>query len=786
MVPCHRPLPLAFLALILAVATTGTHAANPLSKLFMMKRKDNADGAPANSPSPAVASSGESICIPPQALDKAESQLQSVEDSRDKAVRMHKEALGLAEKYRVELEDYRKTTEVRLQQLAQASESTQQVAQVQEEFGARLLEMQEKADRELAEAKTIIAEKEQELNSAKAEHARALEAAVQSAEQRVQSTEAEWKQMLSNAERGMRQNIQSLQSEFDSKTKQQEQEKAILLDEKNAALADIAQLKEEHERVRQLKDEHASLTESSEASIQLMKSDFDSKLQQHEQEKAILLDEKNASLAAIEQMKKQHEQVLKDHAAALKQTLKDLDSSAASKSSTEEIEKLKDELASQKASSEASIQTMKLDFDAKTKQHEQEKSILLDAKTAALVSLAQLREEHEQLLRDHAEALEQNSVYKATGDHAEEVQQLKDELASQKESSDASIAKMTAALEAQQASAEATIRQLKTDLGEAEAELVNVKSSHEKIVEELTEKLRNSASEVEALTAENLQKEADLRIFKKKYLSAAKDASYWESLYEKRSYFNLTHMAGDAVSFADKTKRETSKKLSELGKQAAELGKQAAPVAEKVLDNSKHVYEKHVVPSAIKSKELFDVHMKPQVDKATKLYDVHMKPQVDIAAEKAFPIYNAHVAPLIKTAKVTTVDLAESAFDTMSTQFEAFCPTALETLKSMEAKTGVSLPASMHESAEYSCQHPDEEVTLFLQGLVLLIAIIMHRTIFRVVWGTIRLVISIAFFPLRLFLSLFRKSPSPPPPPKEAKKKEANGNASKATKNGKK
>ena len=71
------------------------------------------------------------------------------------------------------------------------------------------------------------------------------------------------------------------------------------------------------------------------------------------------------------------------------------------------------------------------------------------------------------------------------------------------------------------------------------------------------------------------------------------------------------------------------------------------------------------------------------------------------------------------------------------------------------------MPPKLMESAEYSCSHPEDEVIVFLKGAALLFALVFHRMILRLIFGVIRVILQIIWFlaPLRLLLSLFRKSP---------------------------
>lgn len=616
-------------------------SANPLSKLFMMKRKDDTKTGPApqeaspptsttQEASPPSSNDTRKDCIPLESLTQAHDQIRTLKNDVEEALRESTKSAQLAEQHKSDFEDYRKTTEMKMQQLSQASENAVEISRLQSEFAARLAEIQAKAESELAAAKAESAAKEYELVQSRQK--------TKQLEERIQNIDNEWRANLSDQENRNREFLQQVRLNFEKKTKKAEEENAILVGEKIA---------------------------------------LETKVQ--------LLNEK-------------HEQTLKDHEVAIKRKL----------------DKIK----------------------------ENEASAALLQQTKELVVAKE-----------------------------EVIQQLGQKMLSEKEASDAAMAELQAQMDETQQSGASARKRLKADLRAAidesrtlkaqmedmQAKLDELAALHEKSVSDFVGRLREADAKKASLEKGKAELQTALDVVKEQYSQAVKDAKHWEDKFTNRPYVDLTHVANDAYAYAAQTTQSTS----------ATIARAAAPVTEKIVPITKQVYEAHVVPPAVKSKELYDLHMKTHVDKAI--------------TETAFPIYNAHIAPHLKMAKTTAVELGERSFDTLTTRFESFCPTALESFKSTQTKMGMKLPPSVMEAAVYSCDHPEEEVALFLKGFVILMALIFHRMIFRVIFGTVRLIVRIVWFftPLRWFLALFRSAPPPAAEPSpEKQNNETNGTPS--------
>ena len=192
-------------------------------------------------------------------------------------------------------------------------------------------------------------------------------------------------------------------------------------------------------------------------------------------------------------------------------------------------------------------------------------------------------------------------------------------------------------------------------------------------------------------------------------LSVVQDAEYWESAFQKRHYLNYTQVFEDSVSVVKTARKVTGESWQKH---------------KKVAEETTETYFK-------KSKELYDAHFKGHVDKAIiqgrPLYDEHFAPVVSKIGKK--------MGEISAKARATCCEV----FNTLVAQFRSKCP------------------------RKYSmCQRPEETVTVMLQVLLVLLAILLRRVIWRLLAAGLRLVLGILWFfsPLRLCLRLFSSGQS--------------------------
>jgi chromosome segregation ATPase len=175
------------LLLLLTRFTVATDAVNPISKFLMMGNSNSRSHGGAR---------GEEGVDDAELLVHAKQlveQVQAAEASRDQALKDQQAASAALATLQIDMEDLRKDTGVRIEQLSQSSDAAQQVVQVQEQAAKRMEEVKVRYERELAEANELSAKREGEL---KAQYERELSEAtdaIAGATDAIAETEAELK-----------------------------------------------------------------------------------------------------------------------------------------------------------------------------------------------------------------------------------------------------------------------------------------------------------------------------------------------------------------------------------------------------------------------------------------------------------------------------------------------------------------------------------------------------------------------------------------------------------------
>lgn len=627
---------------VFAVLAVNSDAKNPIVKFLQMHNMNMERG---------ISKKGrdDEICVPPETKQSLEAKLAVFEGVRS-------EAVAELEAIKAEHEIYRKEAEMRLDQFAQASVSANKIAKVQEEYASKVSKLHVHADAELTAVKAVLTTKESELKALTADYESATKALRQTIDERLSETESEWKRRIADVDNDSKATVSKMQADLGAQIKQLLEEKSVLLGEKKALLAQLANLETKYEAM------------------------------------------------------------LKDHDAALQIYLQEELAAAVRKNSGDGLQRLNKELEENRESSEASIQQLTAELD--------------NIKRSSAVTLNKWNDEYA-TLKSSTTA----TIAKLTHDY-ETLKTLGDAKAA--ETNDASDKALNELRHSSAAELAETIRQLT--------------ASHDKVVADLNDKLE-LMTDAQRRTLEKLNEiGTEHSAFKEKYEEKLEVARYWESQYEKRSYINVTHISTDAFAYAAEAQKNATEAMARV----------AAPVVLK----SRELYDGHIAPSIELSKEVYEQYVVPSAVKSRELFDVHVQPHVTKAAEAAHPYYHQYVAVHIDalTAVVTQAvanltDAARAAFDEMVAQFGAACPSAMASLRSMEQTTRIPVPPIVMENAKYSCRYPEESVVALMKGMAVILVILLRRLIWRLVWGTIRLVVALIWFfhPIRYLF--YRKRP---------------------------
>lgn len=409
---------------------------------------------------------------------------------------------------------YRQESESRLENLTKANESAFKVAQVQEDFAERIIKMQNKVEANLEAAKAAIAAKEEELEAYKEE---------------------------------MKQTELRLKAEMEGK---------------------IAQAKKDWKK--QLSDVQADLNAGNEK----IRAEYEGRLKQAEEEKAILKGEKKLLTENNEKLERKYENMLRDQEIALKAYLEVNLENEANKKKEAFRESLIAELEAIKSSSEATISHLASEMET------------LNA--TSIASIQELQSKYDTL--------------KATSD--KKIEQLSSDYTALQQSSQAKIEEIARNSE----NALADLRKQSAD--DLEQALASMESSHEEAMSKLSSQISSLQNERKGLVTTIKTNVEKLKTTEEKYEQAARDAEYWEEKFVKRPYVNLTHITTDASAYASDA---------------------TAPVVQ----STRSLYDSHVAPAASKSRELYDNHVRSTIDMAADVvnpvYKTHVEPHLESA-----------------------------------------------------------------------------------------------------------------------------------------------------------
>jgi hypothetical protein len=169
----------------------------------------------------------------------------------------------------------------------------------------------------------------------------------------------------------------------------------------------------------------------------------------------------------------------------------------------------------------------------------------------------------------------------------------------------------------------------------------------------------------------------------------------------------------------------------------------------------------------------------PYTKKGDDFYVAHLKVHVKKLKDEVHPHFEKHVAPVLEKARATVSEAVTGAKNGYKVrkgevvlQFKKACPGLLSSLANAHEKHGIPVPVSFSDSVKSSCSEPDETVFRFLKVILVVLAILNRRLLWRVFTGIVYIAIRIVWFfsPLRLFLKCFKSSKKEEPNTKSAKK----------------
>jgi hypothetical protein len=584
--------------LLSLLITTMIDAENPLARLFMMRRAKG-DRAHRNG------RGNDATCVNPDVLEELQKQLAVSEAQREQALQEGRESAALAAKVQRNLEEYQKDTEVKIDQLARASESAAKIAKLQEDFSKRFAEMQQNAEKELATAKAEIEHKDQQLRQVRVEHDQYIDQLKENSDRRLKDTDEQWRQTNANIEQQANKRIHEVELDLGKKITELQEAKAMMAGE-----------------VKTLEEKY-------------------------------------------EEMQQKYELALQDRQAALDNYLKQRLDQEVDRKSGDIIRNLEARLA-------------------------EVSQLFRDLEVSSSTTIANLNDNYAKLEQEYHSAVKEANE-KAT----KEVEALK--IAHQQELND-------------------KVEELTT--------------KHKREKNALLKKLEEAEMELKNTEKANAQLSRDMKEAKASMKREQKNALFWKTAFEQRSYFNWTHVSGDAFATIDK-------------------------VSTPALQKTRNLSKKHIVPFYDKTRELYFTYFYPYALRATKIIQ---------------PYYNKYASQHVSALTEKLANFMKSTGKTVRKRKKEFVAEYKKSCKSTLRKFRMTpaVPASITESLRYSCDNPEDVLVMSLKVWLAIFVFVFNRSLWRLFLGSVNVIFNIVWFllPIRLLFFLAKKTKEPAKPVK--------------------
>lgn len=204
--------------------------------------------------------------------------------------------------------------------------------------------------------------------------------------------------------------------------------------------------------------------------------------------------------------------------------------------------------------------------------------------------------------------------------------------------------------------------------------------------------------------------------------------------FAKRAYFNSTHLGQDIVAFAE-----------EAGVLATET----------VMDAKKRSIE-YVYKQGEEVNKAIDPYTRPVTD----LYRDYMSEHVKAAGDAIQPVYDKSIAPVVAEADLFRRQITNEFWIAFDDAFDQLVSLAKDRCK-MSRKEIEAAPAMVRSRMQNVCKDPAAVIGDGLRMIVVLLIIIFRKTIWNLVWGTIKLTASSIWYIVSF--GFLRSSSSNPP-----------------------
>jgi DNA repair exonuclease SbcCD ATPase subunit len=233
-------------------------------------------------------------------------------------------------------------------------------------------------------------------------------------------------------------------------------------------------------------------------------------------------------------------------------------------------------------------------------------------------------------------------------------------------------------------------------------------TKHKREKDVLMKKLDEAEMERKNIATANAQMTRDLKEAKANAKREQKDAVYWKTEFEQRSYFNWTYVSGDTFAAIDKV---------------------AAPAIQTSINLSK----KNIVPLYDKTRELYQTYFYPYALKAIEIIQ---------------PYYNQYAAQHVSAAAKKFADFQKSSRKMVQKTKKEFVVEYKKSCKSTLRKfrTTPAVPPLITETLRYSCDNPEDVLVTSLKVWLAIFVFLFNRSLWRLFLGTIRFIVNTIWF----------------------------------------
>ena len=197
--------------------------------------------------------------------------------------------------------------------------------------------------------------------------------------------------------------------------------------------------------------------------------------------------------------------------------------------------------------------------------------------------------------------------------------------------------------------------------------------------------------------------------------------------FAKRAYFNSTQLGEDIAMFAE-----------EAQVMATQKAKDTISQTQKYVTEQTDQLTKAVDPYTRQMSEFYRANVEQHVRAA----DAAARP---IYNKHVVPVYDKHVAPVVADAQLLQRQSTEQFWKLWDDGFKELVSMAQKRCKTSKKEIDKA-PTMIRERMQKVCQDPAVVIGDALLVLTVIIAILLRKPIWKLIWGTIRAVFSVIWY----------------------------------------